>query len=161
MPNLIPAQWKETLERVQDKTGHFIDKFKPVKKTVNALESMSEDLLPAFMQFGGPPLDMRESDNELIVTVEVPGLEKNDFSVELVGSRLVIRGEKKVSRERKRSEGSYLSECSYGSFARSVQLPYDVKDSRIKAYLEGGVLTIRMPKPPDSERKRYHRVPIS
>jgi len=161
MPNLIPAQWKETLERVQDKTSRFLDKLKPVIKSDTSLESMNEDLIPAFMQFGGPPLDMHESTDELIVTLEVPGLKKNDFSVELVGSRLVIRGEKKASRERKGSGGSYLSECSYGTFARSVQLPYDVQDSKIKAELKAGILTIRMPKPQGSERPRHHQVPIT
>jgi HSP20 family protein len=161
MPNLIPAQWKETLERVQDKTSHFLDKLKPVGKSDTSLESMSSDLLPAFMQFGGPPLDMHESTDELIIRVEVPGLKKNDFSVELVGSRLVIHGEKKASREQKIFGRSYLSECSYGSFTRSVQLPYDVQESKIKAELKGGILTIRMPKPQGSERPRHHQVPIT
>jgi HSP20 family protein len=160
MPKLLPSQLKETLERVQEKTGRLLDRVKPSKKTGAAREHITEDLLPAFMQSGGPPLDMHESADELIVTAEVPGLKKDDFSVELIGRRLVIRGEKKLSREQKVSGGSYLSECSYGSFVRSVQLPYDVQDSTIKADLKGGVLTIRMPRPV-SERQRHYRVPIS
>ena len=160
MPNLLPEQWKETLERVQEKTGRFLDKFKPAKKMSHALEHMTEDFLPAFMQFGGPPLNMHESTDELIITVEVPGLKKDDFSVELAGRRLLIHGEKRLSREQKETGGSYLSECSYGRFARSVQLPYDIKDSRIKAELNGGVLTIRMPKP-DPEQQRSRRVTVS
>ncbi len=157
---MSPVQWKETLERVQNKAGRILDKFKPENTADNARERISEDMLPAFMQFGGPPLDMRETDDELIVTAEVPGLKKEDFSIELVGSRLVIRGDKRFSRERKGSDQSYISECSYGSFTRSLLLPYDVNDSKIKADLKSGVLTIRMPKS-DSERKRRHRVPIA
>lgn len=160
MPNQLTEQLKETLERVQDKTEHFLDRFKPAKKADSAREHITNDLLPAFMQFGGPPIDMHESADELIITAEVPGLKKDDFSIELVGRRLVIRGEKKLSREQKESGGSYLSECSYGSFTRSMQLPYDVNNSRINADLKSGILTIRMPIS-GSERKRHHRVIIS
>lgn len=159
MPDLLPAQWKETLERIKDKAGSFLDKFK-AKQSGSALERITEEQLPAFMQFGVPPLDMNESANELIVTVEVPGLTKEHLSLELVGSRLMIRGEKKVSREQKGSGGSYLSECSYGSFARSVQLPYDIKEGEIAADLRNGVLTVRMPKS-DTGKKRQHRVTIT
>lgn len=159
MPDLLPAQWKETLERIKDKAGSFLDKFK-AKQSGTALERITEEQLPAFMQFGVPPLDMNESANELIVTVEVPGLTKEHLSLELVGSRLMIRGEKKVSREQKGSGGSYLSECSYGSFARSVQLPYDIKEGEISADLKNGVLTVRMPKS-DTGKKRQHRVTVT
>ena len=103
MPNLLPDQWKETLERVQDKAVHFLEKFKKSKNTDSDRERINEDFLPSFIQCGGPPLDMHESAGELIVTVEVPGLKKDDIQVELVGRRLVIRGEKKASHEQKRS----------------------------------------------------------
>lgn len=159
MPDLLPAQWKETLERIKYKAGHFLDKFK-AKQSGTALERITEDQLPAFMQVGGPPLDMHESADELIVAAEVPGLTKDDLTIELVGRRLLIRGEKKISREQKGPGGSYLSECSYGNFARSVQLPYDIKDGKIKADLKNGLLTIKMPKS-DSDKKRSHRLTIS
>ncbi len=160
MSDLLPAQWKETLERIKDKAGRFVDKFKQTLQSGTALERITEDQLPAFMQFGGPPLDMHESADELIVTAEVPGLTKDDLTIELVGSRLVIRGEKKVSREQKGSGGSYLSECSYGSFARSIQLPYDVKDGKIKADLKNGLLTVKMPKS-DSDKRPHHQLTIN
>lgn len=160
MPNLLPVQLKEMLERVNEKAGRLLDKLKSVKKSDTTRERITEDLLPVFTQFGGPPLDMRESADELIITVEVPGLKRDDFSIELVGRRLVIRGEKRISRERTVPGESYLSECSYGRFERSVQLPYGVADNKIKAELKSGVLTIRMPRP-ESERKRQHRVLIS
>ena len=160
MPDLLPAQWKETVERIKDKAARFLDKFKQTKRTGTALERITEDQLPAFMQFGGPPLDMHESADELIVTAEVPGLTIGDLKIELVGSRLIIRGEKKVSHEQKGAGGSYLSECSYGSFARSVLLPCDVKDDNVTADLKNGLLTIRMPKS-DSEKMRQHRLTIT
>lgn len=160
MPGLLPVQWKNTLERIKEKAGRVLDKFTLTKQPDNARERITEDMLPAFMSFGGPLLDMHESADELIVSVEVPGLKKNDFSVELVGKRLMIRGEKKASREQKLTGGRYLSECSYGSFARSVQLPCDVKDNAITADLTNGLLTIRLPKA-ESEKKQSRRLSIS
>ena len=160
MPNLLADQWKETLERVQDKAVHFLEKFKKSKNTDSDRERINEDYLPSFIQCGGPPLDMHESAGELIVTVEVPGLKKDDIQVELVGRRLVIRGEKKAPHEQKRTDGSYLSECSYGSFTRAIQLPYDVTDSAVKADLKAGILTVRMQKPV-SEFKLPHQLTIS
>lgn len=160
MPSLLPVQLKYVLERVQDKTVRMLNKLKPAKHADNTRENIAEDQLPAFMQFGDPLLDMHESADELIVTAEVPGLKKDDLSVELVGRRLVIGGEKRLSREQKEADGSYLSECRYGRFSRSVQLPYDMNENRIKAELKNGVLTLRMPKP-NSESPRGHRVTIS
>lgn len=160
MANLLPVQWKENLERLSEKAARVLEKLKPVKRTHHSLERITEDLLPSFIQSGGPLLDVRESANELIVTAELPGLKKDDFSVELIGRRLLIKGEKKVVSEKKGAGGSYLSECRYGSFARSVQLPYDVTESAINAVLKDGILTIRMPKP-DSARKTQYRVTIS
>lgn len=160
MSELLPVQLKETLGRIKDNAGNFLNKFRQAKGPDSRSESMTENLLPSFMQLGGPLLDMHESADELIITAEVPGLTKDDFTVELIGDRVVIRGEKKVSRKLRQSEGSYLSECSYGGFSRSLQLPYDVKEGAIKADLKNGILTIRMPKS-DSESKRQRRITIS
>jgi len=112
------------------------------------------------MQFGGPLLDMHETADELIIRAEVPGLKKDDFSVELVGRRLTIHGEKNVVRERKGGDGCLISECRYGSFSRSIQLPCEIDDKTIAADLKHGVLTIRLPKPDKGRQARY-RVPVS
>lgn len=160
MSNLLPEKWSDALERVHDKVGHFLNKLNPRKNEENTLERITADTLPAFMQFGGPSLDIHETLDELIVRAEVPGLKKDDFSVELVGRRLTIRGEKNVVRERKGGDGCLISECRYGSFARSVQLPYEIDEKTIVADLKHGVLTIRLPKPEKGRHARY-RVPIS
>ena len=69
-------------------------------------------------------------------------------------------GKNKMTKEQKRTDGSYLSECSYGSFTRAIQLPYDVTDSAVKADLKAGILTVRMQKPV-SEFKLPHQLTIS
>ncbi len=160
MSNLLPEKWNEALERVHDKAGHFLNKLNPLKKEEHTLERITADALPAFMQLGGPSLDMHETSDELIIRAEVPGLKKDDFSVELVGRRLAIKGEKNVVRERKGGDGCLISECRYGSFARTIQLPYEIDEKTIAADLKHGVLTIRFPKPEKGRLARY-RVPVS
>jgi len=160
MSNLLPEKWGESLERVHDKVGHFLTKLMPWKKEEHSPERLTADTLPGFMQFGGPALDMHETSDELIIRAEVPGLKKDDFSVEIVGRRLTIKGEKNVVRERKGGDGCLISECRYGSFSRSLQLPYEIDEQSIAADLKNGVLTIRLPKPDKGGQARY-RVPVS
>jgi len=160
MSTLLPEKWSEALERVHDKVGNFLNRLAPWKKQEHLPERITADTLPAFMQLGGPLLDMHETPDELIVRAEVPGLKKEDFSVELVGRRLAIRGKKRVVREQKGGDGSLISECRYGSFARTLQLPYEIDEKTIAADLKNGVLTIRLPKPEKGRQARY-RVPVS
>jgi HSP20 family protein len=160
MSNLLPGKWSEALERVHDKVGHFLNRLVPWKKQEQSPERITADTLPAFMKLGGPLLDMHETPVALIVRAEVPGLNKDDFSVELVGRRLTIHGEKKIVREQKGGDGCLISECRYGSFSRTVQLPYQIDEKLIEADLNQGVLTIRLPKPEKEQHSRY-RVPVS
>jgi HSP20 family protein len=160
MSNLIPEKWREELERVHDKVGQFLTKLVPWKKQEHLPEMITADTIPEFMQLGGPLLDMHETSDELIIRAEVPGLTREDFSVELAGRRLTIKGEKKVVREKKGGDGFLISECRYGSFSRSIELPYAIDDSTIKADLKQGVLTIRLPKPEKGRHTRY-RVPVA
>jgi len=160
MSNLLPEKWSEALERVHDKVGHFLNRVVSWKKQEPSPERITADTLPAFMKFGGPLLDMHETPEELIIRAEVPGLNKDDFSVELLGRRLTLRGEKKVVRQQKGGEGSHISECRYGRFSRSIQLPYEIDEKTIAADLTQGVLTVRLPKPEKELRSRY-RVPVS
>jgi len=103
---------------------------------------------------------MHETPEELIIRAEVPGLNKDDFSVELVGRRLIIHGEKRVLHEKKGGDGFLISEIRYGSFTRSVQLPYVIDEKLIAAELKHGILKIRLPKP-EKEQHIQYRVPVS
>jgi len=160
MSNLLPEKWSESLERVHDKVGHFLNRLVPWKRQEQSPERITADTLPVFMTLGGPLLDMHETPDELVVRAEVPGLNNDDFSVELVGRRLTIHGEKRVVREQKGGDGCLISERRYGSFSRSIQLPYEIDEKLITADLKHGVLTIRLPKP-EKERHIRYRVPVS
>ena len=160
MSSLVPDRLREALERAHDKFGHFLTRVVPRKNEESLPEKITADAMPAFWQTGGPLIDMHETADELIIRAEVPGLKKDDFTVEVVGRRFTIRGEKKVVRQEKGGDGCIISECRYGSFARSLQLPYEIDEKKIRADLKSGVLTIRLPKSEKGRHLRY-RVPVS
>jgi HSP20 family protein len=97
-----------------------------------------------------PALDVQESDKELIVTAEVPGVSEKDVDLTLSGDLLTIKGEKKAENEDKNGNLSYV-ERRYGAFSRSLRLPFEVKDENIDATYDQGVLTIRIPKPAETQ----------
>ena len=160
MASLVPEKWREALERVQDKVGTLVNNLTPARKEERTLEHLTADAIPAFMQHGGPRVDMEETADELVLRAEVPGMRKQDVTVELVDRRLTIRGEKRVAREEKGAAGGTLSEYRYGSFSRSVLLPYPVEEDKIKAELNHGLLTIRLRKP-EQQRGTGHRISVS
>jgi HSP20 family protein len=118
------------------------------------------DTAPAW-PFGGdlparaftPAVNVAESDKEVTVTTEVPGMEEKDVSVELQDDILTIAGEKKTETEEKGKEW-HRREYSYGSFRRTVPLPVAVESDKAKAKLAKGVLTIVLPKRPGDARRR-------
>src|SRR5919206_1550446 len=94
----------------------------------------------------GLPVELYETADAIKLVAELPGVEEKDVSVELTGDVLTIRGEKKAEEERK-DEGYYLAERRYGTFSRSVRLPYAAEADQIQAIFRNGVLTITLPKP--------------
>jgi HSP20 family protein len=86
-----------------------------------------------------------ESEKDVTVTAEVPGMSEEDVEVTLSGGRLVISGEKKDEREEK-DKSYHLVERSYGSFSRSVDLGDAVDAEKATADYKNGVLTVRVPK---------------
>lgn len=160
MSSLVPEKWRAALEHVQDKVGSLLSNLTPAGKENRTLETMTADAIPDFMQRGGPLVEMRETQDEVVVRAEVPGMKREDLTVELLGRRLTVKGEKKVVREDKGGTGGYLSESRYGSFSRSMTLPYEVDEHDIDADLKDGVLTIRLPKP-EKERGKGRRIRIS
>ncbi len=99
-----------------------------------------------------PALDVSETNNEVIVKAEIPGMEPNDIDISLADGILTIRGEKKQEKEEK-EENYHLIERSYGTFSRSVQLPRDVQSENIKAAYKNGVLKITLPKSEEAKKK--------
>jgi HSP20 family protein len=89
--------------------------------------------------------DVFEDDKKVVVRLEVPGMDKKDFEIEVQGDVLVVRGEKRFERET--SEGRYrVLQCAYGSFRRLVPLPAPVATDKAKADYRNGVLRVELPK---------------
>jgi len=92
-----------------------------------------------------PRADIAETDKEIKVSVELPGLDEKDVEVTLNEEALTVRGEKKEEHE-ERTEQSYRVERSYGSFHRVLPLPVRVEAGKAKAVFKKGVLHVALPK---------------
>ncbi|MFQ5429299.1 MAG: Hsp20/alpha crystallin family protein [Phycisphaerae bacterium] len=101
----------------------------------------------------GPRIDLAESDREVIVRAELPGIEPKDVELKVAGNMLTIRGEKTVEREEKARDYHY-SERQYGSFHRCIQLPGSVDPDNVDATYKNGVLTVTLAKRPEALSKR-------
>jgi HSP20 family protein len=103
-----------------------------------------------------PRLDVFEKDNRLITKVDLPGVKKEDVSVEVADGQLTLIGERKIESENQ-NDNFYRAECEYGSFCRSVPLPPGVKVEDIKATFTDGVLEVSMPLP---AKNNGRKIPI-
>jgi HSP20 family protein len=100
-----------------------------------------------------PQIDVTETDKEIKVSAEIPGVEPKDIDVSVEDGMLTIKGEKKYEREEK-EKGQYRMERSYGSFERAIELPAEVDESKAKAEFKKGVLRLTLPKPPGAPSRR-------
>ena len=92
-----------------------------------------------------PSVDVSETEKEIIVRAELPGMDPKEIDISLSGNVLTIKGERKHEREEKK-ENFHLVERGYGSFSRTLQLPAEVRADKIKATYKDGVLNVSMPK---------------
>jgi HSP20 family protein len=100
-----------------------------------------------------PAIDITESDGDVRIAVELPGVKPEDVDIRLTGTTLTLSGEKKDEREEK-DENRYYSERTYGSFRRSVTLPESIDPDSIEAEHDDGVLMITAKKAaPETSRK--------
>ncbi|HGE71410.1 TPA: Hsp20/alpha crystallin family protein [Candidatus Poribacteria bacterium] len=99
-----------------------------------------------------PNIDVAETDDNVIVTAELPGVKQDDVSISVLNDVLTLKGEKKEEKEIKR-ENYHRIERSYGSFQRSVSLPTGVQADKAKATYKDGVLTVTIPKAESAKPK--------
>jgi len=104
-----------------------------------------------------PETDVVETEREIRVIVEMPGLKRDNIEVDVENNVLTIRGEKKEERTEGEQGKWHLAERRYGTFARSFVLPRDVDADNIQARFEDGVLSVSIPK---SERARRRRIDV-
>jgi len=103
-----------------------------------------------------PRLEVSESNREVLVTAEVPGMNGNDVELLVEDGILTLRGERKTEKEH-RDRG--YSERFYGRFERRIALPSDIDEDGATADFRDGVITIHLPRSPEAERGK--RIPIN
>ncbi len=92
-----------------------------------------------------PRIDMSETDKELLVKVELPGMNEKDVDISITRDLLTISGEKKQEKEQS-EKGWYRMERQYGSFSRSIPQPMEIESDKAEALYKSGVLTVKLPK---------------
>jgi len=148
--------------------GSNVSPFSFIRRFAEEMDHLFEDfamegsrLLPGFLtqrrEFFGqepgiatmgwsPKVDVLEREGHFVVRADLPGLSKENIKVDLNDDHLTIRGERTQEKKEER-EGRSYSECSYGSFYRSIPLPEGVDVSKATAEFRNGVLEITMPAP--------------
>lgn len=106
-----------------------------------------------------PWISVREIDNAVEVEAELPGVEQKDVEVVLNEDVLTIKGQKRMEREENKTDYYYCQERTFGSFARSVTLPFEPDPKAVKSYFVNGVLTITLPKPVGAHAKMV-KIPV-
>lgn len=127
----------------------------PLQRGADAVFGDLRSGLPQLLQdMAVPRMDVVEKDGHLEVTAELPGLTRDDVTIELADDTLIISGEKRqenVSKDSRR-----ITERSYGAFVRTLELPSGIKAEDIEASIDKGVLTVKLPmaavKPTEAKR---------
>ncbi len=139
------------------------------EEPINALLNMQNELDQMFENFFNrpfglrsygdfepvftPKVDIAETDKEIVITADIPGLEADDVEISLANRVLTILGEKKSEKEEK---GRYFhrKERSYGAFRRDIPLPAEVDENKVEAVFKNGVLKVSAPKTAASIARR-------
>jgi HSP20 family protein len=153
--SLIPWRDKsQNLERQEDRFEPFVSFRREVDRMFDDFFNGSLARLPGFEPLHGiaPSIDVEDKEKEVVITAELPGLDNKDFDVTLSGDVLTIRGEKKDEREEKNA-GSQYFERRFGSFSRSIRLPFEAGEENVEANYDKGLLKIRVPKPKENATK--------
>ena len=138
--NFHPLSWlSEGWAALRDKAHGALTYFQPDE----AEETTSDETHP--QRWGLAATDIVEHDDRFEVRMEIPGMDADDFDIQIIDDVLVVRGEKRVQRERKRGE-FHIMERAYGRFERALRLPAAVDEARAEASYKRGVLRVRAPR---------------
>lgn len=122
------------------------------------MDQVFDDFFPTAGRAIDTRLDVSETDREIQVCAELPGVSESDIELTLDGDLLTLKGEKKFADERKDAD-HHVVERSYGRFARSIRLPFTAEENAVSAEFKDGVLTVHVAKPAEAA-PAAKRIPI-
>nr|AAC79726.1 small heat shock protein [Thermotoga maritima] len=131
--------------------GRREDIFRPFRELQREIDRLFDDFFRTEVR-PAPDMDVFETDDEVVIEVEIPGIDRKDVQITVEENILKISGEKKLEREQK-GKNYYYVERSAGKFERAIRLPDYVDVEKIKAEYKNGVLTIRVPKKEERKKK--------
>jgi HSP20 family protein len=144
-----------------------IDPFQGFQEAINRMLVEPTAQRPGFQQDWVPPVDIRETENELTLKADIPDVKFEDIDVRLENGTLTLRGERKFASEKsgdtvegKKDGGWHRVERSYGSFERVFTLPETVNPESVQADYRNGTLTITLPKK-EIAKSRQIKVQVS
>lgn len=144
--------------------GNQYDPWKEVNRMKREIGKVFEDFGDVGTEKGmttwRPLMDIKETDKDICLHCELPGVKKEDVNIELNKGLLTISGEKKEEKKVEKDKYSRI-ERSYGKFSRSLTVPEDMREDQIKAKFDNGVLEVTFPKPPQLASTETKRITIS
>ena len=144
----VTEGWRELVERA----GDALTRFHP-RSEGRGLQTREDQIAQRGSRWGLLAAEVRIDDQEVEVCLEAPGMESEDFEIQVIEDTLVVRGEKKVERERR--EGRYhVTERAYGAFERAVALPVPVDPDGARARYRRGVLQVSLPRLSEARPRR-------
>ena len=144
----------EGWQYLRQRASHALTPFSPTRHH-GEVETVAEQAMREGSRWGLLVADVEEKADSVVVRLESPGMEADDFDISVDDNYLVVRGEKRARRER--SKGRYhILECAYGTFERALQLPTRVEEKGARARYKRGVLTITLPKHAHAQRRRIN-----
>jgi HSP20 family protein len=143
--NIVPAEKKSF--PVKREEYHPLSLLRQEMNTLFDNFFSGFEIEPFKSRFGtfSPSIDIKESDKAISVTAELAGMDEKDIDLSLTRDSLTIKGEKKEEKEEKRKD-YYRMERSFGSFTRTIPLPAEIDQDKVKAEFKKGLLTVTLPK---------------
>lgn len=132
------------------------DPFEEIRETQRYLSDLFEDFMPAEWaesETYAPLVDVKEEDNNVIVTADMPGVNKEDVDINVRDDMIEINAQHKEE-SKTEEEGYYRHERTYRAFSRTVPLPASVSEEGASAKLENGVLKITLPKAEEEKERK-------
>jgi len=143
MPRLIPVSQRNFVH----------DPFNFLREEIDRLFDKSSTVLGI-----SPEFDLMENKQGITITAELPGLTQDDIDITLAEGLLTIAGEKK-SEVTKDGQTHHIAERKYGSFSRSLKLPFQPEQNEVIASFKDGILTLIIPRPATAQ-SHIHKIPI-